>query len=78
MNENECPDVVKSMNKLRDVIEKDVLSTFATFNRSILKTNFKRSSKSATSFLFNPNIFLKEFKLPEIPYAIYMMIGREF
>lgn len=48
------------------------------FNRSIVKTNFYNPIKSATAFRLDPQVFLKDMRLPEIPYGLYLIIGRDF
>ena len=48
--------LLKSIN---DSLDRDVLRTMDTFNRSIVKTNFYNPIKSATSFRLNPEVFLK-------------------
>jgi len=76
--EGQSPEVEKALKKVKDIIDRDVLITFSTFNQSIIKTNFNRRDKSATAFVLDPRKFLKNHKLPEIPYSLYLFIGREF
>lgn len=44
----------------------------------MLKTNFYNREKSALAYRLNAKIFLDKKKYPEIPFGIFMMIGREF
>jgi glutamate dehydrogenase len=48
------------------------------FNKSLVKTNFFNPNKSATSFRLDPSVFLKDMKLPEVPYGMYLILGRDF
>lgn len=48
------------------------------FNRSIVKTNFYNPMKSASAFRLDPAIFLKDTRIPEVPFGMYLIIGRDF
>lgn len=76
---NEVPyDIESLLKSVDETLDKDVLKTMDIFNKSIAKTNFYNPQKSATAFRLNPEIFLKDMKLPEIPYGLYLIIGRDF
>jgi len=44
----------------------------------VVKTNFYKTTKSAVGYRLDPSIFLKDTKIPEIPFGIYMIAGRDF
>lgn len=41
-------------------------------------TNLWKSSKGAAAFRMDPSVFLKNHYLPEIPFAIFMVLGLDF
>lgn len=55
-----------------------VLKALFNFNKSILKTNFFVSNKTAISFRLNPDLFLSNVEYPEIPYGLFFIVGAEF
>jgi len=62
--------------------DRQILRMFLTFNASILLTNFfKAETPSAFAFRLNPAVVLKDRPAslyPATPYAIYLIIGRDF
>jgi glutamate dehydrogenase len=58
-------------------IDLSILEAFRTLNRHIQKTNFYRSSKMALSFRLDP-AFLAQIDYPDLPFAIFLIIGSEF
>jgi len=62
--------------------DRQILRMFLTFNSSLLLTNFfKPDTPGAFAFRLNPAVVLKERPAslyPEIPYAIYLVCGRDF
>lgn len=51
---------------------------FLVFNRCLLKTNFYQSKKSTLAFRFDPQFLANMESLPEIPFAVFLILGREF
>jgi len=43
-----------------------------------LKTNFGAQKAAAIGFRLDPSVFLGSQKLPEIPFGIFMLLGRDF
>eukprot|EP00043_Microstomoeca_roanoka_P010747 m.101903 g.101903 ORF g.101903 m.101903 type:complete len:1058 (+) comp14992_c1_seq1:155-3328(+) len=57
--------------------ERTIFEALATFNTSILKTNFYKPAKRAISFRLEPTI-LSSTAFSETPFGIFMVIGAEF
>ena len=55
-----------------------ILNSFRIFNRSVLKTNFYKSTKVALSFKLDPTLFLSKIDYPVTPYALFFVVGAEF
>jgi NAD-specific glutamate dehydrogenase len=72
------PDIHQAIKSVSDPLEQEILNTFHMFNESILKTNFYKTPKSAICFSFDPEKILKRHKVPEIPFGIFMIFGRDF
>jgi glutamate dehydrogenase len=74
-------DLIKKINgKLSDEIDKLILTSFVTFNASILKTNFYKYEKSSIAFRLDPN-FLKPMVpsiYPDLPFAVFLVISSDF
>lgn len=67
----------KLAKSISSQIDLAILQAFLTFNCHIQKTNFYRASKIALSFRLDP-AFLAEIDYPDLPYAIFMIVGSEF
>ena len=59
-------------------MDKEIFNTFLKFNSAITKTNFYKDQKAAIGFRLDPNQFLKDFKLPEVPFGIFFLLGHDF
>ena len=57
--------------------ERIVFESFLSFNLSILKTNFFKSTKVALSFRLSPDFLPKE-EFPIKPFGVFLIIGSEF
>ena len=55
-----------------------MLQTYRIFNKSVLKTNFYKKDIGAIGYRLDPSVFLGSQKLPEIPFGIFLLIGRDF
>jgi len=74
-------DILDVKAKLQYVAERDdikLLTTIRTFNKSCVKTNFYKEKIGAIGFRLDPSVFLANQKLPEIPFGIFMLLGRDF
>jgi NAD-specific glutamate dehydrogenase len=69
---------LKAKLQVADAKDAQLLNTIRTFNKSCLKTNFYKEEIGAVGFRLDPSVFLKKQKLPEIPFGIFMLIGRDF
>lgn len=65
-------------NEVSNVYDREILKSFYLFNKSAQKTNFYNINKSALGYRLDPETFLDKKKYPEIPFGIFMFIGREF
>eukprot|EP01118_Nematostelium_gracile_P016941 TRINITY_DN7114_c0_g1_i4.p1 TRINITY_DN7114_c0_g1~~TRINITY_DN7114_c0_g1_i4.p1 ORF type:complete len:758 (-),score=191.91 TRINITY_DN7114_c0_g1_i4:16-2289(-) len=63
-----------SVSKELDV---QILNMYMIFNSSLLKTNFFQKGKSALSFRFEPS-FLANREFPQVPYGVFLILGKEF
>jgi glutamate dehydrogenase len=72
------PDVNLLTKTVSDPGHQHILKTFLLFNESVTSTNLWKSSKSAAAFRMDPSVFLKNHYLPEIPFAIFMVLGLDF
>jgi glutamate dehydrogenase len=54
-----------------------ILESFLTFNKAILKTNFFTPTKVAISFRLDP-AFLPESEYPIPAYGLFLVVGNEF
>jgi len=61
-----------------DEVDREIFETLFKFNLSVSKTNFYKNDKCAIGFRLNPSVFLTDMKLPETPFAIFMLVGRDF
>ena len=75
---HEYPDSSALVEQVRDPLDKQVLETLSLFNKSILATNLWKDNSSAIAFRLDPSVFMTPFKIPEIPYGVYMIIGLDF
>jgi glutamate dehydrogenase len=55
-----------------------LLNSFSYFNQSVVKTNFYKEEIGAVGYRLDPSIFMKLLKVPEIPFGIFHIIGRDF
>ncbi|KAI8902966.1 Glutamate/Leucine/Phenylalanine/Valine dehydrogenase-domain-containing protein [Globomyces pollinis-pini] len=62
---------VQNQNELK------IFESYVTFNNSILKTNFYKSSKVALSFRLKPS-FLSEVEFPRPVFGLFLVIGAGF
>jgi len=69
---------LKDKLQVPDSKDAQLLNTLRTFNKSCLKTNFYSSELGAVGFRLDPTVFLAQQKLPEIPFGIFMLVGRDF
>jgi len=74
----EYPDIDALLSKVRDPDEQRTMRAFHYFNKSVTTTNLWKHRKSAVSYRLDPQQFLTKHKLPELPFAIYMMLGMDF
>merc|ERR1719494_453755 len=77
--------LVEKIQKMvaEDKMERQVLLTFLKFNESLQATNFFKPHMTPASiaFRFNPEVVLRGRSInifPEIPYGIYLVMGRGF
>jgi len=65
-----------------DPQDRQILKMFLTFNQSVLLTNFfQPETPGAFAFRLDPEVVLKNRPAslyPEVPYAIYLVCGRDF
>lgn len=68
-------------NKIKRAAKSDldmkILNCMMLFNQHVLKTNFFKESKVALSFRLD-SAFLKSSDFPNVPYAIFFVVGAEF
>lgn len=69
---------IESMVDVADPTDAQLLKTYEIYNRSILKTNFFKEEIGAIGYRLDPSVFLGQQKLPEIPFGIFHLIGRDF
>jgi len=74
----EYPDMNKLISKVRDPEDREILRTMQLFNESITCTNLWADKKSAVSYRMDPSKFLGQHRVPEIPHAVYMVLGYDF
>lgn len=55
----------------------EVLQSFLTFNKGVLKTNFYQPTKVALSFRLDPS-FLPSVEYPNTPYGLFFVVGSGF
>ena len=72
------PDSKALVGAVRDPLDRQVLETLHLFNESILATNLWKENSSAIAFRLDPSKFLAPYKIPEVPYGVYMIIGLDF
>lgn len=78
MNGEGGDDNLKAKLQVPDPKDAQLLNTLRTFNKSCLKTNFYKTEIGAVGFRLDPAVFLQQQKLPEIPFGIFMLVGRDF
>ncbi|KAJ3275114.1 NAD-dependent glutamate dehydrogenase [Terramyces sp. JEL0728] len=57
--------------------EMKIFESYITFNKSILKTNFYKSSKVALSFRVDPS-FMSDIEYPRPVYGMFLVVGAGF
>lgn len=67
-----------AMKTIHDPSDIHLLKTMYQFNKSCLKTNFYKEDVGAVGFRLDPRVFLADSKVPEIPFAIFMILGHDF
>ena len=72
------PDIEEMVSNVRDPLDREILETMQMFNNSMTSTNLWAGQKAATSYRMDPSAFLGRHRVPEIPYAIYMVLGYDF
>jgi glutamate dehydrogenase len=65
-------------NEVPYEIDREILHFFELFNKAVLKTNFYKPDKTTLAFRLDPKLFLDDIEYPEKPYAIFMILGKEF
>lgn len=65
-------------SKIALEIDRDILKFFLLFNNVILKTNFYKKDKSSLAFRLDPSLFLDPIEYNEKPFAVFMILGKEF
>lgn len=75
---NDYPNMKELISKVRDPEDREILRTMQLFNDSMIATNLWGSNKSAVSYRLDPSKFLGQHRVPEIPYAVYMVLGYDF
>lgn len=58
-------------------MEQQVVKTFLTFNRSVIKTNFFKTDKAAVAFRLN-TAFMEALDYPRVPHGIFLVLGSQF
>lgn len=67
----------KIQKSVYDNVDESILTSFLTFNSSLLKTNFYKFEKAAISYRLDPS-FLKNTNYPEVPFGLFLVIGSDF
>lgn len=71
-------DVSAMIEKVRDPQDRQLLSWMHKFNQSVTATNLWKPEAAAVSFCMDPTKFLGQHRIPEVPYAVYMILGLDF
>jgi glutamate dehydrogenase len=66
------------IEKVRDPQDRQLLSWMHKFNQSVTATNLWKPEAAAVSFCMDPTKFLGQHRIPEVPYAVYMILGLDF
>jgi len=69
---------IKEKLHVADPNDAALLNTFRKFNESVLKTNFFKEKIGAVGYRLDPAVFMGVLKVPEIPFGIFHIIGRDF
>ncbi len=74
------PDIVDLVNQVRDPDAQRTMKAFLTFNQSVTTTNLWKQRKSAVAYRLDPAKFmtLAKHRLPELPFAIFLILGMDF
>lgn len=74
-----CGSTQDEIEKLADPHSRKVLLFMLRFNQAIRITNFfKPEVCSALAYRFDPVVVLRGHELPEMPFGLYLILGREF
>lgn len=74
----EYPDMDQMISDVRDPGDRAILRTMQKFNYSMTSTNLWADQKAAVAYRIDPSSFIGEHRVPETPYAIYMVLGYDF
>jgi glutamate dehydrogenase len=72
------PNLDEVISKVRDPGDREILRTMNLFNKSMTSTNLWGEDKAAVAYRIDPIHFLGAHRVPEIPFAIYMVLGYDF
>ena len=61
-----------------DPVDQEIFNACLLFNSAIYKTNFFSREKAATSFRLCPSLFISSEVYPEVPHAIFLIVGASF
>ena len=59
-------------------VDQEIFNACLLFNSAIYKTNFFSREKAATSFRLCPSLFISSEVYPEVPHAIFLIVGASF
>ena len=59
-------------------VDQEIFNACLLFNSAIYKTNFFAREKAATSFRLCPSLFISSEVYPEVPHAIFLIVGASF
>jgi len=72
------PNIDDMVNNVRDPLDRNILLTMKLFSECLNSTNLWADKKAATSYRMDPAVFLGRHRVPEIPFAVYMVLGYDF
>jgi len=79
MDGYEYPDMKQMVAEVRSPVDRGILETFMRFIDSITTTNlWKADSMSAIAWRLDPQKFLHQHPIPEVPFCVYMMLSYDF
>lgn len=71
----------EQINKtVTDPIDREILTSFLSFNQAVSKTNFYNERKSTIAFRLEPSTFFDglKYQYPETPYGIFLLMSADF